>query len=271
MRNICEVSKRARELAQQYWGMKFELPVVENRRLTRALGRMCFIRNRNTGEIVPTRLEIASRMFGNYKPETIESVLKHELCHWALAVQGKPFEDGHPIFERELRRIGAHSTDTIETAGMVYTVICTKCGKVIAKDNSQGRLKKYVTGTKRRSYYTTCCRAKITWGEMQYIEDNNTVTNNTPTIKKPEQPQKEAAALQTTTEKPEVTYNINEILIPGPKGVTNKQMIPAIQKALELHSKELVLQLQKEYPEVFESSKKYLNKKYQSLYQVVMS
>lgn len=56
--------------------------------------------------------------------------------------------------------------------------------------------------------------------------------------------------------------NPNEIITPGNKGVTNAQMIPAIKKYILEGSTEKVNFLKNNYPEVFESSMKYISTKY---------
>ncbi|MNJ01989.1 hypothetical protein D3C73_1617880 [compost metagenome] len=50
------------------------------------------------------------------------------------------------------------------------------------------------------------------------------------------------------------------IIVPGKRGVTNAQMIPAIEQAVKDNNKEHLIELQKQYPVVFESSRKYIKK-----------
>jgi arginase family enzyme len=53
---------------------------------------------------------------------------------------------------------------------------------------------------------------------------------------------------------------IEDVVEIGPKGVTNKQMIPAIQKAIEEGSKEKINLLKQNFPVVYEGSLKYIKK-----------
>lgn len=271
--NVNDLTKLAKEFAMEYWGMEFNVPIIINNRLRNSLGRMCFNLERLTGKIIPTKLEMAGITLSNYNNNTIIGILKHELCHWALAMQGKPFNDGHPVFEKELQRIGAPSTNTIQSAGTVYTVCCSSCKKQIAESMSEGRLKKYVYGAKRKEFKSACCEAKIEWGPTKYIEDTNDKADNTQP-REVQRAQRIAAmtvASTSTLEKPEIITNLDEILVPGPRGVTNKQMIPAIKKAIDLENKELINELKTQFPSVFESSYKYLNKMYKSKYEILMS
>jgi hypothetical protein len=54
---------------------------------------------------------------------------------------------------------------------------------------------------------------------------------------------------------------IKDLILPGKKGVTNFQMIPAIQKAVDANSIEQLILLKAQYPQVFENSMRYLKKK----------
>ena len=277
--NLVILNNAARDLARKYWGLELNVPVKENGRLRVALGRAVFTVNRLTGVLTPKHIELSTNLLTNYPDEIIIDVLKHELCHWALAVQGKPNNDGHPVFENELKRIGAHSTHTIKPTGDLYTVECSKCGDIVAKNHSKRKLNKYVEGTGRRVYSTNCCGAKIVWGQFIRVECNNQVSEITmqdtlaikgngsnivqqvPTTKTP---------VSTSTVGLLEKVSLEEILIPGPRGITNKQMIPAIIKALDLNKPELIKELRNQYPEVFEGSYKYLNKTYKSKYETLM-
>lgn len=276
--NLIQINRMAKEFAKQYWDMDFNVPIEVNSRLTRALGRMRFkVSYQYRRKIyTPNKLELAARLMENYKDETIISVLKHELCHWALAVQGKPFEDGHPVFEREIIRVGASSTNTIEPAGTLYTVKCSKCKNIVSKNEKQSRLIKYVEGTRRSTYSSRCCGAKMEWGPILEVEDTfGTDERRERVLSASSAPAQSLPSVHPTaivtpsTTAPKAV--LTEILIPGPRGVTNKQMIPAITKALDLNRKDLVIALNTQYPDVFQGSVKYLNKTYKSKFERLMS
>lgn len=111
-------------------------------------------------------MDLAKRLFENYDEETIEGVIKHELCHWALCKQGKPFDDGHPVFEAELVRVGAPSTKQITFKGKLYTAGCKKCQKEVVSRKSRGRLNKYLTG----GYTSRCCRSPIVYQGVRNVQ-----------------------------------------------------------------------------------------------------
>jgi hypothetical protein len=59
------------------------------------------------------------------------------------------------------------------------------------------------------------------------------------------------------------SLDINELVPPGPKGVSNAQMIPAMKEAIKENSKEKLAFIKSIYPEVFQNSIKYIGKKMQ--------
>lgn len=161
--------KKAREFALRYWGLDFSLPVKINSRfkITSGLYRYREI----DGEHIPLRIDLSKKLLENYKEETIYSVLKHELCHWALAVTGQPFHDGHPTFEKELRRIKAHSSNVIELAGNLHKGTCCRCDKIVVEGPTKGSINTFIKPDSK--YASKCCREKIVYGGTFFKEDTN--------------------------------------------------------------------------------------------------
>jgi hypothetical protein len=54
---------------------------------------------------------------------------------------------------------------------------------------------------------------------------------------------------------------VTDLITPGKRGVTNFQMIPAIQRAVEANSVEQLILLRQHYPQIFENSLRYLKKR----------
>lgn len=108
------LEKMCKEIAKKYWELDFNIPVTINRRLNHTYGRYLFkyVRDQNGKVIkgVPTGIEISGKSFNNFSKFQMLDLLKHEVCHWACHVQGKPYSDGTRHFESELRRINASST-----------------------------------------------------------------------------------------------------------------------------------------------------------------
>lgn len=262
--NQYQVTHLTKRLAKDLFDLEWTLPIEVNGRLNRALGGYSWRRGIGN-KVIPVKMELARRLLENYSDETIESVIKHELTHWALSVQGRPFDDGHPVFESELKRVGAHTTGVIKLAGNLHTVICVKCGKVAAKHQSQGSLWKYVKPGSR--YSTRCCKAKMQYGETIFVEDTNSLhapKTEVPAVpaQRPSTPARPAAI--TTATPPKGNVSLDAVLEKGPRGVTNKQMIPAIRKVLDMNDRFLLEALKAAYPDVFQATIRYIGRSYQA-------
>lgn len=266
MMNMSTVRRKIKDFAQQYWGMEFNLPVNLNGRLTRALGYYKSRRNRQTGVVIPVKIDIAKRLLENYDEETIDGVIKHELCHWALSVQGKPFQDGHPVFERELRRIGAPSTNVIQYSGEIHQVKCKNCGKIVGHKKNYNAAMRIIESA--RYHVSNCCRARLEYAGMKVVgmaqeirqarqaeqEVAAAIVTQAPTpVRRPQQPVVLPQRLNSSNE---------QIVEIGPRGVTNKQMIPAMRKALDRNSVEDLNYLKNKYASVFAGSIRYLGNNY---------
>jgi hypothetical protein len=111
--------------------------------------------------------------------------------------------------------------------------------------------------TKSR-YHSRCCKAKIVYGGTEWVDPSKA---SAPHDRKLQNQQAPAPSGQ---------FNINDIVEFGNRGVTNAQMIPAIKKAIDECSKEKLEMLRNHYPDVFESSVKYLTRKYSGrLYEII--
>ena len=159
----------AKELAEKLWGVNIDIPVRISGRLTRALGHYKYKMFGDT--IVPIEIKLAERLVsGDYNYSTIESVLKHELCHWYLSITGKKFGDYDKTFLDEIEKIGSTSTFTLEAGGNQYSVVCKKCGKVAGKTYNENKAKKWARDSR---YSSRCCNSSLALGETVYVEDRN--------------------------------------------------------------------------------------------------
>jgi hypothetical protein len=59
---------------------------------------------------------------------------------------------------------------------------------------------------------------------------------------------------------PAAKVDVPELVKPGKKGVTNAQMIPALREAIIADDKEKLALIKATFPQVYDSSVKYLNK-----------
>lgn len=253
MLTLTQIRQKVNQYAVEYWGMHFNTEIRVNARLTRSLGVYKYRKVNNF--VRPVALELSKNLLTRYNDEVIDGVIKHELTHWALSIQNKPFEDGHPVFEKELLRVGAPSTNTITYVGKLYTGVCENCQKIAIETRSMRSLEKYLKNEKiKQKYASNCCKAPIVFGGIKKMESESINQNN-----KKEVSNGDKAAIKTAP----MEKSIESIIIPGKRGITNAQMIPAIKKALDSESKEELLLLKEHYEEAYDSSLKYLNRNYQ--------
>lgn len=147
------LEEKCRTFAKETWGMELNIPVKVNGRLKNALGRFYSTRNGNK----PIKLEFAKRL-QEHNEATINGVVLHELTHWALCSQGKPYDDYHPVFEAEIRRVEAIPTHTIKDTREGFKAYCSKCGICVVHKRLESSLTKYVQNPK---VTTKCCKAIV--------------------------------------------------------------------------------------------------------------
>lgn len=255
------ITKKAKTFVKELWGLDFDIKIELSGRMTSTLGYVAYKTDRINHKEVPTKMKFASRLVnGDYKEETIDGVILHECCHYALMKLGKPSSDGHPVFEAELKRIGASSTGTIKNAGESHTFCCSKCGKTFG-GISDKKAKSLINQINDLFRYpvSKCCRARIKYMGKIYREDNNT-TKQASDVKA----QDVKAAMSIA--KPAITVKTNHIVVPtGPNGkVTNTQLIPVLKQLLKANNMEGIKEIKDKYSNVFENSKKYFGKKDQN-------
>lgn len=139
----------AQNLSQQFWQKKCEVPLVWNGRLSRTMGRFCYFIQKK--KRIPLRIELSKKSVPLLDQQTFNAVLLHELCHYHLFIEGKPFADHHPLFEAELRRVGAISTNTIKVPQKGYDLYCGKCQTFL------GKRKRF----NNKNYLSACCKERI--------------------------------------------------------------------------------------------------------------
>lgn len=107
-------------LSENFDGMQLEVPIKINGRLTRALGRFKHYKAPKK----PIAIELAKDTIEYYELNEILDVLKHELVHYALYMQGKPYKDGDYYFENKLKELGISATQVYEHKGKVEVYAC---------------------------------------------------------------------------------------------------------------------------------------------------
>jgi SprT-like protein len=129
----------ARNFLKNAYNLELNIPVRVNGRLRSTYGR--FICH-PTGRI-PIAIEMSKNYIKHQDWKTVYETLIHECIHYALFVMNKPYNDGHPVFEREIQKHGSHSTGTIEYRGKVQQYGCPSCDKVFNRSRKLAHNGKY--------------------------------------------------------------------------------------------------------------------------------
>lgn len=145
---IEELTEIASDFLRENYGMELGVPILRNNRLRAKMG--VFYENRDG---TSNSIEIAGYMFKYATREVLLDTLYHECIHYALFDRGEPYNDGHPHFESELRRLGATSTGT-NIVGLYYEATCRGCG-----DATYGRNRR--VAEPNRKFISTCCEAPV--------------------------------------------------------------------------------------------------------------
>lgn len=160
------VVEKCKRFAKEIWNVDFNVPVKISNKMSKSLGkyRAHIVRDFYISTVqVPIDIRFSIKLFEYHNEAAVDGVIKHELTHWYLGITHQPNGDGHPVFENELRRIGAPSTRKLPALGNKYVARCKCCGKIVVTRNSEMNVKKYCETTK---YKSNCCKSTISYGGM---------------------------------------------------------------------------------------------------------
>ncbi|PEA25899.1 sprT domain-containing protein [Bacillus cereus] len=124
-----KLTSEAKRFLLEAYGIELNIPVLVNGRLKRRYGQ--FVYNQITQQ--PLKIEIGKNYITHQDWETIRETLLHECIHYALFTLGKPFDDGEPLFEAELKKHGSHSTGTVKYRGKVVEYGCPRCNAIFRR------------------------------------------------------------------------------------------------------------------------------------------
>jgi SprT-like protein len=107
--NIYQLRQYAKKWLMDNYSMELIVPLQLNGRMQRTCGWFKHKRAWN----MPTCIELNKFFVENNDPTLVLDVLRHELVHYALYMQKRPYRDGQATFENELKRLGVVSQSTI--------------------------------------------------------------------------------------------------------------------------------------------------------------
>lgn len=113
----------ARDFLDKEFNMTLDIPIFISNRMKTTLGY--FQHNKKE----PIKIHMSQEFINTHPREHVIDVFKHELVHYALFVQGKPYRDGTECFESTLKRLGISSTKTYHILGKFHKYTCNCEGK----------------------------------------------------------------------------------------------------------------------------------------------
>lgn len=252
--NEVELNTVCKELMNEIWGDSLDIPVVISNRLTSTFGQFTHKKEDIFGKRIPVKISISGRLLkGDYKLSTVESILKHELCHYYLyKKQVMGYKDGDRTFENELRRIGSHSTKVISNCGEVHIIRCSKCNKIVAEIGNKSRYNRIM-----KNHVSKCCKASLVSNEVRRVEDNieevkGVITTNVIERFMRSQSEEIKTIKQTAVTKVNnSSMEIDKIVIPGKRGVLKEQVYQAMISAIKLQEPEKIRLIKEHYEDLF--------------------
>lgn len=128
-----EIKGFADKFLRQEFGLRLEIPIKVNGRLTRSMGRFRY------NPLRALDIELAKVLVMYNTDEVVLDTLKHELVHYALYELGQPFDDSDAEFIEacQSRGIGLTKTGTYNLPFHLYR--CDTCDKeLISKTKRKG-------------------------------------------------------------------------------------------------------------------------------------
>ncbi len=141
-----EITKICEEICAKV-GYKFTIPVKINKRLTRTLGRVTWIRT--NGIVKSTLMEFSYQLLSTATFDSIYEVIAHECAHYLVNEETHENHRHDTIFKAMCARIGTTNDGTVchsldrevpETQIYKYFVTCRDCGKIVGKYHRAGKI-----------------------------------------------------------------------------------------------------------------------------------
>lgn len=149
---LVELRIEANEWLQEKFEISLNIPIKANGRLKRSMGRFRYRISSNE----PINIELAKDALKNGYDTTWE-ILKHELVHYALCVQGRPFSDNDEDFIETCDELRVIRQGDLKLKRKRVVMECTNCGY------------EWIQSRKIYGYRHTACNAPIVFKEHRVI------------------------------------------------------------------------------------------------------
>ena len=126
---------------------EFTIPVKINKRLTRTLGRVIWVKT--NGITRSTLMEISYQLLATATEEAIYAVVAHECAHYLVTEETHENHGHDAVFKAMCARIGCTNSKAVyrgldrnvgEEKIYKYFVTCKNCGSIVGKYHRAGKL-----------------------------------------------------------------------------------------------------------------------------------
>ena len=144
-------------------GYEFTIPVKINKRLTRTLGRVKYVKTYDT--IKSISMEFSYQFLATSSLDSIISIVKHECAHYLTNEITKKHHGHDMIFKQMCAKLGCKNDKTFcdnikttvpETEIYKYFVVCKDCGAIIGKYHRAGKVVQHPDW-----YYCNKCKGDL--------------------------------------------------------------------------------------------------------------
>lgn len=135
------------QLSLTYFGRPCKVPIEWDKSLKNAAGYFTFEKRTRK----PLRIVQSMWQYNQFGAQHVIGTLKHELAHYHLFLEGKPFEDEEEIFKLECERIGAPLFALAMHEG--YHTRCSECGTYSGLEKKE-----------RKKLISRCCKKPLQFG-----------------------------------------------------------------------------------------------------------
>lgn len=156
---INQVYKYCCDLAREY-GYELTVPVVENGRLKRTLGRVKY--KNNNGVCIPIKIEFSKKLLSSDKNLIIDTI-KHEMAHYFVLIDTKQNHKHDAVWKKWAIKLGCNPQATTclhneksHTETAKYMLKCSQCQKVIGLYKRKGKVINNAS-----QYRSKCCKGQI--------------------------------------------------------------------------------------------------------------
>lgn len=135
------------QLSLTYFGRPCKVPIEWDKTLKNAAGSFSFDKRTHK----PVRIVQSMWQYNQFGAQHVIGTLKHELAHYHLYIEGKPFQDQEDVFKQECQRIGAPLFALAMYEG--YLTRCTACRAYTGLEKKE-----------RKNLISRCCKKTLEFG-----------------------------------------------------------------------------------------------------------